>query len=302
MRLAAVTSLFKYYPLPRALAAIAEAGYEGVELWGGLPHAWTDDFYEAGRVDEGLAGRCRALVEASGLEPVMFLPEQCFYPVNFLADDAPPFEPGRLRERSLRYFERAIRLAPALGFGRVLVTAPFWGWRSDGFARGHEMEKVVDIFGHLAREAERAGVTLVLEPLTHLETTGVETLDDLLAVLDGVASKALVAMVDTGHVHVTAKAHGLESGAYFEEHVERLGERLAHLHIDDNLGDLDSHLLPGAGTFDFPRAYEALRGAGYDGFLSMELIMFGASPVPPEPERLLRRAREATLRHLDDRD
>ena len=43
--LCSVTSLMKFYPLPEALAVIAEAGYQGVELWGGLPHAYTDDFY-----------------------------------------------------------------------------------------------------------------------------------------------------------------------------------------------------------------------------------------------------------------
>ena len=32
MRLCSVTSLLKFYPLPEALAVIAEAGYQGVEL------------------------------------------------------------------------------------------------------------------------------------------------------------------------------------------------------------------------------------------------------------------------------
>ena len=52
MRLCSVTSLMKFYPLPEALAVIAEAGYQGVELWGGLPHAYTDDFYEGGKLDQ----------------------------------------------------------------------------------------------------------------------------------------------------------------------------------------------------------------------------------------------------------
>jgi fructoselysine 3-epimerase len=301
MRLCSVTSLMKFYPLPEALAVIAEAGYQGVELWGGLPHAYTDDFYNSGRLDGVLVTACRRLLEGSGLEPVSFLPEQCFYPVNFLIEEAPPFDGARLRERSIAYFERAIDLTAALGIPRMLVTTPFWGWRRtgerfepvDGKAA---LPRVIETFGRLARRAEASGITLVLEPLTFLETTAVETLDDLAAVLDGVGSRALVAMLDTGHINVTARALGFNPIAYLERHIGRLGPSLQHLHIDDNLGDADTHLLPGEGNFDFAAGYGALKRAGYAGWLSAELMMFGSNPVPPRPLELLRRTREHTLR------
>jgi len=299
MKLAAVTSLLKYYPLPAALRTIAEAGYQGVELWGGLPHAFTDDFYERGRLDQAAIARCRELVREHGLEPVAFLPEQCFYPVNWLITEAPPFDGSRLRARSIAYFERALEVTAALGFPKMVVTTPFWGWEQAGGAWRHaaksDRDPVIEVLGGLARAAERRDVTLVLEPLTFLETTAVETLDELLAVLDGVASPALAAMLDTGHVHVTARALGRDSARDFAEHVERLGPRLQHLHIDDNGGDLDAHLVPGEGTFDFRAAYRTLAAAGYEGFLSAELMMFGANPVPPRPAELLARTRAHTL-------
>jgi protein FrlC len=300
MRLCAVTSLMKFYPLPEALAVIAGEGYQGVELWGGLPHAFTDDFYADGRPDPALVAGCRRLLEESGLEPVSFLPEQCFYPVNFLIDEAPPFDGARLRERSLAYFERAIDLTAALGIPRMLVTTPFWGWQPAGSRQEHTAGKaiprVIDAFRRMTRRAEAQGITLVLEPLTFLETTAVETLDDLGVVLDGVGSRALVAMLDTGHINVTAHSLGLDPVGYFQAHIDRLGPRLQHIHLDDNLGDADTHLLPGEGNFDFAAAYAALKVAGYDGWLSAELMMFGANPVPPRPAELLRRTREHTLR------
>lgn len=295
MKLSAVTSLFKYYPLPEALRVIAAAGYQGVELWGGFPHGFVDDFFDGQVLDRKVVAACRDLLSTSCLEPVAFLPEQCFYPVNLLIDDAPPFDAERLRARSYAYFERAIAVTAALEIPKMLVTTPFWGWyrQPDGWYHRHDkpLDRVIETFAGLARTAERNGVTLVLEPLTHLETTAVETLDDLLAVLDGVASPALAAMVDTGHVHVTAHRLGLDSDAYFREHVERLGARLQHVHVDDNRGDVDAHLVPGEGTFDFQRGYGALREHGYDGYLSAELMMFGANPVPPEPASLLHRTR-----------
>ena len=301
MKLCSVTSLMKYYPLPEALRVIAEAGYEGVELWGGFPHAYTDDFYEDGWLSEPTVARARKLIEASGLTPVSFLPEQCFYPVNFLVTEAPPFDGERLRTRSVTYFKRAITVAAALGFPNMTVTTPFWGWKqtAGGFARSNDKDlgRVIDTFGDLARVAERAGVTMILEPLTFLETTAVETLDDLTTVLDGVGSNALAAMIDTGHINVSATALAKDPADYFAEHVSRLGPALRHIHIDDNKGDLDAHLLPGQGTFDFDKGYRALAEAGYAGYLSAELMMFGDNPVPPRPLDLLRETKAHTERH-----
>jgi len=300
MKMASVTSLLKYYPLPAALKTIADAGYEGVELWGGFPHAWSEDFYDGDVLDKAAIGRCVGLIRDSGLELVSYLPEQCFYPVNFLVDDAPPFEASRLAERSLRYFERAIDVAAALGSPYMALTTPFWGWeRQDGafvHTRVKRLDRVIAAFGRLASHAERVGVVLIVEPLTHLETTAVETLDDSVAMLDGVGSKHLQMMLDTGHANVTARQLGEDPAAYFRRNVEVLSDRLRHVHLSDNFGDLDAHLLPGEGDFDFAAAYAALKAAGYGGYLSAEILMFGANPVPPAPADLLARTRAETLR------
>ena len=298
LKTAAVTSLLKYYPLPEALAVIAEAGYDGVELWGGLPHGYVDDFYGDGYLDEGVVAACRRLIENSGLTPVAFLPEQCFYPVNYLIDTAPPFDGEWLRARSIAYFERGIEVAAALEFPLMVLTTPFWGWRPAGdrlvFGADKVLDRVIDTVGRLTRCAERHGLVLVLEPLTDLETTSVETLDDLVAVLDGVGSPALAAMLDVGHVNVTARRLGIDAAGYFLDHVEKLGDRLRHVHVNDNAGDSDAHLLPGEGTFDFATACRALKAAGYSGYLSAEIMMFGPNPVPPNPAGVLAR----TLEHV----
>jgi protein FrlC len=300
-RFACVTSLFKYYPLPEALREIAEAGCTGLELWGGMPHAYTEDFYLDGHLDERAVAAGRRLIEESGLSPVQFLPEQCFYPVNFLIDEAPPFDAVRLRARSVAYFERALYVAAGLGFPRMAVTTPFWGWsrNADGtwtHRAKQDLQPVIDTFGHLAERAEKLGLELALEPLAHLETTGVETLDELTAVLDGVGAPNLKVMLDTGHVHVTASSLGRDSTKYWREHVDALGKRLVHVHLSDNEGDLDAHLLPGEGSFDFASAFRALETGGYSGWLSAELLMFGANPVPPAAGPLVAR----TVRYCRD--
>ncbi|MFQ3565859.1 MAG: TIM barrel protein [Aggregatilineales bacterium] len=299
MKLSAVTSLFKYYPLPEALRTIAEAGYDGVEIWGGLPHAYTPDIMENGVPSPTIVQSIRAMLAQYGLKGVAYLPEQCFYPVNYLINEAPPFNGEKLRRRSVAYFKDAITVAGALELPKMLVTTPFWGWQhEDGrFVHSHAnraLPLVIDTLGELAEHAAVCSVTLVLEPLTFLETTAVETLEDLLAVLDGVNSDHLVAMLDTGHINVTATALNVDPIAYFKQHVDRLGDRLQHMHIDDNLGDTDAHLNPGEGNFDFKAAYDILKASGYDGYLSAELIMFGANPVPYRPLEVLK----ATRKHI----
>lgn len=295
MKLAAVTSLFKYYPLPEALRQISEAGYDGVELWGGMPHGYVDDFFIDGKPDDAIVGKCKALIAESGLTPVQYLPEQCFYPVNFAIGDAPPFDGQRLRDRSIAYFERAIQIAAAIEFPRMCLTTPFWGWSrgADGFTHAGkaDMDLVIDSVGHLTRTAESAGVEIVLEPLSYLETTGVETLDEVQALLKGVGSDNLKIMLDTGHIHVTARSLGRDSIEYLDEHLAALGDRLVHIHLSDNHGDLDAHLVPGEGSFDFTAGLKALNAAGYSGYLSAELMMFGANPVPPTPTDLLKQTR-----------
>jgi sugar phosphate isomerase/epimerase len=103
-------------------------------------------------------------------------------------------------------------------------------------------------------------------------------------------------MLDTGHANVTARQLGEDPADYWRRNVEVLGDRLRHVHLSDNFGDLDAHLLPGEGDFDFPAAYAALKDVGYQGYLSAEILMFGANPVPPAPAELLARTRAETLR------
>lgn len=296
MKLSAVTSLLKLYPLPAALETIAEAGYAGVELWGGFPHAYAYDLMHDGKLDDALIGKLRKLIDASGLERAVYLPEQVFYPVNYLVTDTPPFDGEPLRARSMAYFKAAISVCAALEFPRMLVVTPFWGWQQQGgkweFGPHKDMQRVVDALGEMAAHAANNNVILVLEPLTHLETTGVETLADLVHVLDAVNSPGLAAMLDTGHVNVTARKLGKDPAAYWREHLQQLGPRLQHLHIDDNLGDLDAHLLPGEGNFPWADAFSALKEHDYTGFVSAELMMLGANPVPPTPLDLLRKTHQ----------
>ncbi len=67
---------------------------------------------------------------------------------------------------------------------------------------------------------------------------------------------------DTGHANV----EGLDQ--YGE--ILAMGEELRALHIQDNYGDADSHVMPLVGTTNFDRVLKALLEAGYKGDFTFE--------------------------------
>ena len=79
--------------------------------------------------------------------------------------------------------------------------------------------------------------------------------------------------VDTGHTH--------EAESFWvpppEEMIRILGSDISVLHLHDNNGHYDDHLLPGMGNIDWPAVFEALSDIGYKGVYNFELAMrFGS--------------------------
>ena len=53
----------------------------------------------------------------------------------------------------------------------------------------------------------------------------------------------------------------------------RFAERLRHIHISDNLGGFgDLHLPIGAGTIEFEKIFNVIRGMRYDGTMTLEVF------------------------------
>jgi len=70
-------------------------------------------------------------------------------------------------------------------------------------------------------------------------------------------------LLDMGHMNILH-----ENGV---DYVKTLGEKLYHVHVNDNNGAADQGLIPGQGTVQFQPFIRALREAGYQGYLSLEL-------------------------------
>jgi sugar phosphate isomerase/epimerase len=73
--------------------------------------------------------------------------------------------------------------------------------------------------------------------------------------------------VDSGHTH--------EAGSFWvppvEEMIRMLGSDVSILHLHDNTGHWDDHLLPGMGSINWPAVFDALDDIGYKGNINCEL-------------------------------
>ncbi len=119
-----------------------------------------------------------------------------------------------------------------------------------------------DFFRRLTRAAEREGVIICFEnmPMPLFPLARPLEILDFVRKID---SPAMRVCLDTGHCAVC--------GVSPAEAVRLLGrEYLRVLHVHDNDGRADLHLLPGAGVIDWPDFAASLQEIGYDGVLSLE--------------------------------
>ena len=128
----------------------------------------------------------------------------------------------------------------------------------------------------LVRAASDRGVVLTLENVD-------ESPAELRPALD--AAPGLAFCLDLGHAHLDGRADGGRT------YLEALGDRLGLVHAHDNHGGHgkagDEHLPFGLGTIDLERDLRAIRGAGYDGRVTLELF----KGTPDERKASLRKVR-----------
>ena len=161
----------------------------------------------------------------------------------------------------LSVYEQEGRLARDLGGPMVVVHPSGWTPGRKELTRQQAAEAAVprrprlDAFMRkLAETGERLGVTYLVENQPFNCYLGHDPVG-LAAQIAAVNSPRIRMCFDTGHAHITADVYrSLQSCAPVIE----------YLHVHDNDGSVDAHLMPGApaGTIDWPRFSQALRDSG----------------------------------------
>jgi sugar phosphate isomerase/epimerase len=132
----------------------------------------------------------------------------------------------------------------------------------------HSVEQLrkanAEAISELASEASRRNVRLMVENLDRRFAD----VDDLRAILDAVPEVGF--HLDVGHANLRL---GLGEANRTASLLEAFGPRLAHVHVSDNRGGAeDLHLPLGAGTVDFKSGIRALKRAGWDGTVTLEVF------------------------------
>lgn len=81
--------------------------------------------------------------------------------------------------------------------------------------------------------------------------------------------------VDIGHAQLSEDA-GRDP---VTNYLERYAGQLTHLHLHDNRGKMDEHLLPGEGVVDWLQVFRVLHALGYQGTAVFETRQPGISPL-----------------------
>jgi sugar phosphate isomerase/epimerase len=166
------------------------------------------------------------------------------------------------RERAIDETSRAVEAARTLGADFMVLHL--------GLPRGqaippgdNDVRAVSRSLERIAALADQAGTRLALELIPNELSTPAALLDWLTGDID--LGRAGVCL-DVGHAHLTVGA---------PEAAEVLAGYVITTHVHDNRGRSDDHLVPFAGSIDWPATMSALWKIGYDGRIVFEVADAG---------------------------
>lgn len=272
MKISLSSFIYFNYPLEEAIRRTAKAGFDGIDIWGGRPHAYCSD------LTEREIYHLRRQITDEGLRVASFIPAQFRYPTS-LCSPIPA-----IHRDSIRYICDSIEVANAFGAPVVSVCPGhtlFGQSIEDGF------DRLSDALWAITEFAARRNIQIAIEPADRYETDLLLTCLDTRAFIHKCGYKNLGILLDNGHAQVVGESS--------VEVVEKLGNLLFHVHLDDNDALRDQHLVPGEGKFQFEPLIQALRSSGYSGFLCAELGW--DYTVDPDPAAQLTAQRLRTLIH-----
>lgn len=248
MKFSISTFVYFRYSFIEAIRKVKLFDYDGVEIWGGRPHAYWEDM-----TDERIK-KVKAVLEENNLEISNFIPAQFRYPTNLAATDE------LIRQGSVVYIKRNIEVAEKLGSPSVSLCP---GYSLYNESREKAYRAMLTSLEEIVEFSRGMKTKIILEPAHAMETDLVLTVEDGMKVVDCFGKDHLGLCLDTGHLFVNRE--NLSDAA------RKVASYSVHWHLDDNFGTSDEHLVPGEGKIDFAEFLKNLETSGYNGYLAVEL-------------------------------
>ena len=252
MKFAFITLDFRRFSLKTCFQMAQRYGFDGIELWGGRPHAYPMD------LTPQCVGEIRAYKRDYGIQVPMYTPNVLGTHINLCAMER------QTQRDSVEFFQRAIQVAENLEIPHVLLVADHPGYYvSLADARARFAENVQNL-GEFARPR---GIKLTIEPLTPMESPVVTTADDCLQIIQLVGLPNIHGMLDV--VPPTVVHEPLSN--YFD----KLGDRMSYIHLANTDGKGDGHFALDRGILSIPDLIRVFQKRNYNGYVTMEFYSEG---------------------------
>ena len=163
------------------------------------------------------------------------------------------------------FIEDTVRCVDACGAWGIPNLVVHSGY-TYGLSKEETFAENKKFFAPILARAEKYGVNILVENFNKMHTEGVYWIDnapDLLTMIEYVDHPLFHAVWDTGHGNLQEMPQ--------HEALSLLGDHVRALHIQDNLGDRDTHLMPYLGTLNLDDVMHGLAKIGYNGYFTFEV-------------------------------
>ena len=157
-------------------------------------------------------------------------------------------------QRNLDDIRKVLAFTKAAGGDSVFILP---GLVNPGQSRRQAIDRSAESLKPLVEAAQNSGITLTIEPHVHGILESVDAVHEMVRRVPG-----LKITLDLAH---------FVSMGYRQDEIETLAPHAGHVHLRQaRQGELQAKMEQG--TINFPALFGTLRDAGYDGWLSIEVV------------------------------
>ncbi|MFD2658447.1 sugar phosphate isomerase/epimerase family protein [Gracilibacillus thailandensis] len=259
IKLAFSSNGFKKYSILETIDILAEIGYDGIEILQDIPHAFPPDTTEEKLIE---------IQQRLDYRQIGISNMNAFMTYGYIDNWRPSFVESEAGERRRRidHTHSCIDMAARLG-AKTLSTQP--GGPMQGVDSAWANKVFIEAMEELADHAEKAGVTILVEPEPDLT---IETSDQFIEFKKAVPSDAIALNFDIGHFFCVNEDP--------VKLVDKLLPYTKHYHLEDIAASrVHEHMIPGTGSIDIPGVLKKIKDTGYDGFITIELYPYQTTAI-----------------------
>ncbi len=254
MKFAICNEIFQGWKLEDTFAYAAKTGYDAVEI---APFTIAKDVTTISpeRRAEIRAAAAAAGIAISGIHWVLVQTEGLH-----LTHPDP-----EVRARTSKYFCALVDFCADLGGRFIVVGSPKQRSIMEGVTPAQAWDYATGVFREAVMKAEQRAITICFEPLSPTETNFINTAEDAIR---------FVTQLHTPHFKIILDVKAMCSEAKpIPQIIRESRHQFAYFHANDrNLKG------PGFGEVDFRPIAGALKEAGYQGYVSVEVFNFDEGP------------------------